>query len=133
MQSVRIRFLSVAVVAIGAITASFAQSVVYLDKDYHSASARSYSYKRVREYKEEITFPEFITDIYGNTQINARKSGYYRCLMTDYYPNGQVALVANVSVQKTDCTGDFSYDGQVVYYYPSGRMRKKEFYKIGGF
>jgi len=133
MQRVRIRSLSIAMIAIAAVTASSAQSVVYLDKDYRTVTERSYAYKRVKQYKEEIIFPEFITDIHGETQINARRSGYYRCSMLDYYPNGQVALVANISVQKTDCTGDFSYDGQVVYYYPSGRMRKKEFYKIGGF
>jgi antitoxin component YwqK of YwqJK toxin-antitoxin module len=49
------------------------------------------------------------------------------CSLTDYFPSGEPALVANVYSLKTNCS-DWVFDGKVVFFYPSGHMRKTEFY-----
>jgi hypothetical protein len=120
-------------IAICSIAASFAQIVVstsYLDRDYHPASERSYTFKRVITYKNQVFVPHATTDYYGTLHIDENPSGLHVCSLADYFASGEPALVANVISLKTSCD-QWSFDGKVVYFYRSGRMRKTEFYKYG--
>lgn len=131
MQRISIRSLSVAMIAISAITASFAQSVSYVDRDGHPASAKSYAFKRVIKYKEQIYIPHSTTDRYGIQHIDQNPSGLHICSLTDYFPSGEPALVANIFSQQPSCD-QWSFKGKVIYYYRSGRIRKTEFYQPAG-
>jgi len=131
MQRVRSRLLALAVIALFATTFSLAESVTYLDQNYHPASERSYAFKRVIKYKNPIAITHIGRDeTYGDWYSHSELTGLHLCSLTDYFPGGEVALVANVITNVMTCE-HWNFDGKVVYYYRSGHIRKTEFYSVG--
>jgi antitoxin component YwqK of YwqJK toxin-antitoxin module len=129
---VPIRSLSVAMIAVCSITASFAQPVVstsYLDRDYHPASERSYAFKRVIKYTGEIYNTRIKMDKDYLQHVESTPSGVHTCSLTDYFPSGEPALVANLNSRDMLCK-EWWFDGKVVYFYRSGRIRRTEFYNL---
>ena len=138
MQAVAIRSLSVAMFALCAITASLAQQILYLDRDYQPASESSYAFKRVIQ-QESMHHQEHLRDKNGN--VRDRPSIVYVCSVRDYYASGEPALVGESTSSRKGCNLDCaledgtltyctpSFQGKVIYYYPSGRIRKTEFYQ----
>lgn len=99
------------------------------------AGASSYTYKRVimplllrSEDFGPIAFPE-----------RAQRSAVpppYRCQVIDYYKSGQRALLLTAaSASKTCLTVDgrptYIFNGEAIYYYPSGQVSEKAAYKMG--
>ncbi|MBO0859117.1 MAG: hypothetical protein J2P21_11695 [Chloracidobacterium sp.] len=121
--------LSLAGIVICAVTGAFAQSISYLDPNYNPASEKSYAFKRVIKYKNPVAITHIGRDYYGNWTSHSELTGLHVCSLTDYFPGGEVALVANVISNEMTCA-HWNFDGKVVYYYRSGHIRKTESYKV---
>ncbi len=99
-----------------------AQNITYIGEDLKPATATNYTYKRVIKYVKPSTTP----DGYGGVIF----FGLHICSLMDYYKTGEPALVLNVVSSQLNCA-DWSPDGQAVYYYKNGNIKRKEFYKSG--
>ncbi len=109
----------------------YAQSVIYLDADYNSATAANYTYKRVFKYKEEILHLTFGRDYCGNSTSSVKQTGIHVCTVTDYYRTGEIALVGKIIAGDVGCSQRGGFDGQVVAYYKNGNIKRKETWKSG--
>jgi len=110
------------------------------------ASASSHRYKRIFVPGGNTT-PSFTSSLVQRpngdekatpyyTYNYAPMAGPYKCSIVDYYKNGQRAMYMQFAVStRPGCQKDgrpyFAFNGDAIYYYPSGQIREKAFYKIG--
>ena len=88
------------------------------------------NYKVVLKYKEPIERLNVGWGYYGDTTISSSPSGLHLCSINFYYKTGQPLLLGTVISQKIDCS-NWDFHGQVVYYYKSGNIARKENWKAG--